>query len=167
MNLQDIITQGIVLLPTGLCTREGQSLKGPGYIIRCNEYLYEVQLGDPKGDTQEIYVLIDPNNNHVRYVGYAGLMSPAERLYMHIQSKITGYHDSRKWMKELANKSQQPKMLVIEELKDATQNELKARETRYYEYFKRKGANLLNIDIPRTYSSVRSTCIKTTAQAFR
>jgi len=88
-----------------------------------------------------IYILIDPRDNQVRYVGKT--KSKNRRYYQHMNeaSKGTRTHKNN-WLLSLKNKGLKPEMVIIDECEDDSWIFL---EKWYLEVFKAWGYNLTNL----------------------
>ena len=86
-----------------------------------------------------IYVLIDPVDGEVRYVGKTN--NPKRRLAMHCNSKYDT-HSSR-WVHRLKRRGLKPEMLVIQE--NLTDQDWPEAEKRWIAHYKAAGARLTNI----------------------
>jgi hypothetical protein len=104
-----------------------------------DEVQYEVFARVANGPVS-IYILTDPRDNSVRYVGQSA--DPASRLLGHISDNhmIT---KSRKhsWVLNLRAIGMTPRMFVVDNVETAESN---AAERRWIEHFRAKGADLLN-----------------------
>jgi hypothetical protein len=93
-----------------------------------------------KGEVIYIYVLIDPRNLAVRYVGKTN--NPYERMRSHISPHIYMRHNNLKciWTEELKSLGLNPIMQILCTCKP---EESELYEYRYYKLFK-EGCDLLN-----------------------
>lgn len=89
-----------------------------------------------------IYILIDPNNNEVRYVGRS--VNPKKRFRRHLKEARDGTRSHKKaWIRSLLMKEQKPLLKVVE----CVPPELKwePREQYWIVHYRRNGANLTNM----------------------
>ena len=86
-----------------------------------------------------IYVLIDPRDNQVRYVGATN--NPTQRLKSHLLTKDDN-QAKRNWFAELALYGQKPTLEEIEVTDD--EEVANQRETYWIIHYIRSGANLTN-----------------------
>ena len=86
-----------------------------------------------------IYALIDPITNEIRYIGKAN--NPKERLKNHCNP--ARYRNTHKfnWIKKLRNLQKKPILKLIEEVDI---NNWKEREKYWITYYREKGCNLVN-----------------------
>lgn len=114
--------------------------------------------------TVYIYVLIDPRDNAVRYVGVT--VNPKDRLRRHIQAAPTSKLHSGRWISQLLGLNMVPTLNVIDE---ATEEDWRDRETYWIAKYRGEGTNLTNLtsggegvrDLPpETREHVRQSSIK-------
>lgn len=81
-----------------------------------------------------IYVLVDPRDSTVRYVGRT--FSPATRLTGHVSAAATSTRVMRAWVEELKAIDRRPTMTVMER---ATRDVYHAVEARWIAYYRARG----------------------------
>jgi hypothetical protein len=110
-----------------------------------------------------IYLLRDPRDESVRYVGRT--LNPKRRYNSHLNDKCDGsYVRARwEWVSELRSMSLRPKMEIIETLfAPIAEGLISEREFRWVFHYFQQGANLTNVDcirMPRLHSAARSSRI--------
>lgn len=110
-----------------------------------------------------IYVLRDPRDDAVRYVGCT--KNPKRRLETHLYKKSDGsfVHDRREWIQGLRSERLRPVMEVVETLHAPVKEALVSeRECRWILHFFQQGAALTNvacIRMPRLYAAARASSI--------
>lgn len=110
-----------------------------------------------------IYVLRDPRDNGVRYVGRTKNLKG--RLQSHLYKKSDGsfVHARREWIWELRSEGLRPVMEVVETLRAPVDEALVSeRERRWIFHFFQQGAPLTNvacIRMPRLYAAARALSI--------
>lgn len=109
------------------------------YKIR-NVFERVINKGSVKSTIIYIYVLIDPRDLEVRYVGKTN--NPYERMRSHVSPHVYMRHNNAKciWTEELKQAGLQPIMDILCTCKP---EESELYEYRYYKLFK-DGCNLLN-----------------------
>lgn len=91
----------------------------------------------PSSGTVAIYVLIDPRDMTVRYVGRS--MNPKARLYFHVSKVGVGRPSSRSitlWTGELRGLGLRPSLVMIE---CCTRRSYPAAERGWIAYYRRRG----------------------------
>jgi hypothetical protein len=100
----------------------------------------------PSSDTSYIYILVDPRDRAVRYVGAS--IKPKKRL----ASIKSGFHCGRMvsdWARELKNVGLSPELLVVQKCHT---NERRTKELSWIKYYLSAGYDLLNCDgVRRAY----------------
>lgn len=86
----------------------------------------------------KIYVLIDPRNNRVRYVGWTH-STLKERLHGHISDSKRGNNHKQNWIRELAKENLIP---IIETIEETIYSKRVEREQYWIKYYGRE--NLVN-----------------------
>ncbi len=110
-----------------------------------------------------IYVLRDPRDNGVRYVGRTKNLKG--RLQQHLYNKSDGsfVHARREWIQEVRSAGLRPVMEVVETLRAPVEEALVSeRERRWIFHFYQQGAALTNvacIRMPRLYAAARALTI--------
>lgn len=91
----------------------------------------------------KIYVLKDPRNNQIRYVGVT-TQKLNQRLAQHINAaKRNEMRHVCKWIKSLLKIDLRP---IIEQIDEVSDNDWQKWEIYYISYYKEIGCNLTNID---------------------
>lgn len=107
--------------------------------------LYEVEIPPAVKRTADspvyIYVLVDPRNCAVRYVGKT--FDPVARFRMHMtEGRVWPANDSRiGWLKALIAEGLKPRMFVVEVVRYKASKEAEWKWVRHYH---RAGADLVN-----------------------
>jgi hypothetical protein len=107
-----------------------------------------------------IYVLRDPRDDSVRYVGRT--KNPERRYQSHLYKKYDGsfIHARRDWILELRSIGLRPRMELVETLHTPVAEALvNERERRWMLHLFQQGANLTNVDcirMPNLYAAARS-----------
>lgn len=110
-----------------------------------------------------IYVLRDPRDGAVRYVGRT--KNPKKRLEHHLYKKSDGsfVHARREWIQEVRSAGLRPVMEIVETLRAPVDDALiSERERRWIFHFNQQGAALTNvacIRMPRLYAAARALTI--------
>ena len=88
-----------------------------------------------------IYVLIDPRDGRVRYVGKTD--NPRRRLNVHISTVMRGAISGRfaMWIKDIVLSGRKPEMIALEYVEEGKWQD---REIDWINYFRIHGASLLN-----------------------
>jgi hypothetical protein len=92
------------------------------------------------GVMSQVYVLIDPRTDEVRYVGRTA-MGLSIRLAQHCELGRPGQEKKQKWVKELLDEGLQP---VIQSVALVAPKDEAAAEWHWITYYKESGCNLLN-----------------------
>lgn len=90
-------------------------------------------------DKMYIYILKDPDNLEVRYVGRTN--NPKKRLSSHLNPDKTRSLPSTRWALRLKRENKKPIMEIVEET-----NDWEASEVKWIAHYRFLGADLLNID---------------------
>jgi hypothetical protein len=110
-----------------------------------------------------IYVLRDPRDNAVRYVGRTKNLKG--RFQQHLYNKSDGsfVHARREWIQEVRSVGLRPLLEVVETLRAPVDEALVSeRERRWIFHFYQQGAALTNvacIRMPRLYAAARASKI--------
>lgn len=115
--------------------------------------------------TYYIYVLIDPRNAAIRYLGVS--VQPHTRLQQHISCATSERRDSQpstgQWIRELAGTGLSPEMKIVEQF-EADSNDLRVSiEGEWIWHLRDTGAQLLNRypSTRRWYHHGKSEVLKT------
>jgi group I intron endonuclease len=87
-----------------------------------------------------IYILIDPRDNQIRYVGKTN--NPIGRMRSHMNYCYKETNHKSYWLRQLADMEIEPILYVIEE---TTIAEWEEREKFWIRYYKNEGCNLTNL----------------------
>lgn len=87
-----------------------------------------------------IYILKDPRNNEVRYVGKTN--NPESRIKSHCYGGVTGTYCSN-WINNLKSEGMTPEMEIIES--NLSEDEWPEREKYWISYYRENGTRLTNI----------------------
>lgn len=93
----------------------------------------------------DIYVLKDPRDHVVRYVGQSS--NSKKRFSSHMSEALKGYYQEDKsgWLSTLRATGLRPELEIID---DATAEDVAAIEAFWINWFRKRGAPLLNKHIP-------------------
>ncbi len=94
----------------------------------------------PRPGRAYIYVLVDPIERQIRYVGKAN--DPYERLRAHYWGCLRGQTYCQRWMASLKRKGIRP---ILGTIDMATEENWRTKERFWVAYFRAKGAPLTNI----------------------
>ncbi len=102
-----------------------------------------------------VYVLVDPRNKEIRYVGKT--ICPVTRLTAHIQRSQT--YAANDWLRELASLNLIPEMHLVEEVIGTEEDGL-AAEDRWIARCLQRGARLENCKLAGVYRRLgRRQCV--------
>ena len=87
-----------------------------------------------------VYTLADPRDLIIRYIGIS--TNPVRRYKQHISEAGSGSIAKESWLQGLTHLQIIPALTLIDETK--TEHEARSRETFWIDYYRRKGAQLLN-----------------------
>lgn len=89
-----------------------------------------------------IYILLEPDNITVRYVGKSNEYRIGKRLGEHCRySQLKNHTHKNTWVKSLLSKGQHPILRIIEECQEDTYRE---REKYWVNFYKKSGVGLVN-----------------------